>query len=358
MPLKHQASSPVPISFSQRLTRWATLGACFLLVVIAGGRYRLDALGFLLIPEVGLFCLGLFYLAALTLLVCGTAYILKSLGKIPQPDGARSSTLVLLTTWFAQGLLFLLASALAILMTLFFIFLLVLGNDWTRYEIEGKTYYQVRTPFGGDSCRQLEQTYLIFARDLGDSYVCWYNNYDGKATPTPPSSLDEIRVPEAFTPSAPSMPVPEPTDQPYTPAPLTPVEAENVTDIDESGTFGLVLANSNDIYAATYTDQGHWLMGGKISTVGAKSLELCGHQRLSETVLVYCQARAEGATLLTSADNGLTWTTHELDPAASYLLEAHYTNGTYTLEVGYPAWVPSSSTTLITSSDGLTWQTR
>ena len=50
------------------------------------------------------------------------------------------------------------------LMTLFFIFLLVLGNDWTRYEIEGKTYYQVRTPFGGDSCRQLEQAYLIFAR--------------------------------------------------------------------------------------------------------------------------------------------------------------------------------------------------
>lgn len=98
MPRKHQAPSSAPISLSQRLTRWATLGACFLLVVIAGGRYGLDALGFLLIPEVGLFCLGLFYLAALTLLVRGTAYILKGLGKIPQPDGVRNSTLVLLTT--------------------------------------------------------------------------------------------------------------------------------------------------------------------------------------------------------------------------------------------------------------------
>ncbi|WP_237199947.1 hypothetical protein [Rothia nasimurium] len=352
MPLKHQAPSPVPISFSQRLTRWATLGACFLLVVIAGGRYGLDALGFLLIPEVGLFCLGLFYLAALTLLVCGTAYILKSLGRIPQPDGARSSTLVLLTTWFAQGLLLLLVSAFALMMTFLFFIVLVFSTDWIRYEDQGKTYYQFPVGLDRDYCREAQQVNLIFARDLGGTSDCWPKSHDPGGASNPPGNLGGVQVPEVDATSA-----PEPTGHPYSPAPLTPVEAENVTDIDESGTFGLVLANSNDIYAATYTDQGHWLMGGKISTVGAKSLELCGHQRLSETVLVYCQARAEGATLLTSPDNGLTWTTHELDPAASYLLEAHYTNGIYTLEVGYPAWVPSSSTTIITSSDGLTWQT-
>ena len=89
MPRKHQAPSSAPISLSQRLTRWATLGACFLLVVIAGGRYGLDALGFLLIPEVGLFCLGLFYLAALTLLVRGTAYILKE--KSPSQTGSETA---------------------------------------------------------------------------------------------------------------------------------------------------------------------------------------------------------------------------------------------------------------------------
>lgn len=354
MPRKHQAPSPVPISFSQRLTRWATLGACFLLVVIAGGRYGLDALGFLLIPEVGLFCLGLFYLAALTLLVCGTAYILKSLGKIPQPDGARSSTLVLLTTWFVQGLLLLLASAFALMMTFLFFIVLVFSTGWIRYEDEGKTYYQFPVGLNRDYCREAQQVNLIFARDLGGTSDCWPKSHDPGGTSTPPGNLGDVQVPAEAPTSA-----PESIGQPYSPAPLTPVEAENVTDIDESGTFGLVLANSNDIYAATYSpDQGHWLMGGKISTVGAKSLELCGHQRLSETVLVYCQARAEGATLLTSADNGLTWTTHELDPAASYLLEARYDNGTYTLEVGYPAWVPSNSTTLITSLDGLTWQTR
>lgn len=98
MPLKHQAPSAAPISFSQRLTRWATLGACLLLVATIGGRLGLGALGLQLIPGLGLVCLGLSYLAALTLLVCGTAYTLKSLGKIPQPDGARSSTLALLTT--------------------------------------------------------------------------------------------------------------------------------------------------------------------------------------------------------------------------------------------------------------------
>ncbi len=354
MPLQSQSSRVKPSSFSQRLLGRVTLGSCFLLAVIAGGRYGLDALGFLLIPEAGVFCLGLFSLAALTLLVCCTVYVLKGLEKIAQPYLNGGGALAEAAHWLVQTILVLLASALALVMTLFFIFLLVLSNDWTRYEIEGKTYYQVRTPFWGDSCRQLEQAYLIFARDLGDSYVCWYSNYDKTATPTPPSSLEEIRVPGAAPMSAPETP-----GQSYSPAPLTPVEAENVTDIDESGTFGLVLANSNDIYAATYSpDQGHWLIGGKISTVGAKPLELCGHQRLSETVLVYCQARAEGATLLTSADNGFTWTTHELDPAASYLLEADYANGTYTLEVGYPAWVPSNSTTLITSSDGLTWQTR
>ncbi|MGH1978082.1 hypothetical protein [Rothia sp. L_38] len=353
MPLKHQAPSPVPISSSQRLTRWTTLGACLLLVAIIGGRLGLGALGLQLIPGLGLVCLGLSYLAALTLLVCGTAYILKSLGKIPQPDGARSSTLVLLTTWFAQGLLLLLVSALALIMTFSFFIGLVFSTGWIRYEDEGKTYYQFPVWLDRDHCREAQQVNLIFARDLEGTYDCWPNSKDSGGASTPPGNLGDVQVLEEAPTS-----VPEPTDQPYTPDPLTPVEAENVTDIDESGTFGLVLANSNDIYAATYTDQGHWLMGGKISTVGAKSLELCGHQRLSETVLVYCQARAEGATLLTSADNGLTWTTHELDPAASYLLEAHYTNGTYTLEVGYPAWVPSNSTTLITSSDGLTWQTR
>lgn len=354
MSRKHQAPSSEPISLSQRLTRWATLGACFLLVVIAGGRYGLDALGFLLIPEVGLFCLGLFYLAVLTLLVRGTAYILKGLGKIPQPDGARSSTLVLLTTWFAQGLLLLLVSAFALMMTFLFFIVLVFSTGWIRYEDEGKTYYQFPVGLDRDYCREAQQVNLIFARDLGGTSDCWPKSHDPGGTSTPPGNLGDVQVPAEAPTSA-----PESIGQLYPPAPLTPVEAENVTDIDESGTFGLVLANSNDIYAATYSpDQGHWLMGGKISTVGAKSLELCGHQRLSETVLVYCQARAEGATLLTSADNGLTWTTHELDPAASYLLEAHYTNGTYTLEVGYPAWVPSNSTTLITSPDGLTWQTR
>ncbi|WP_237222490.1 hypothetical protein [Rothia nasimurium] len=353
MPRKHQAPSSAPISLSQRLTRWATLGACLLLVTIIGGRLGLGALGLQLIPGLGLVCLGLSYLAALTLLVCGTAYILKSLGKIPQSDGARSSTLVLLTTWFAQGLLLLLVSAFALMMTFLFFIVLVFSTGWIRYEDEGKIYYQFPVGLDRDYCREAQQVNLIFARDLGGTSDCWPKSHDPGGTSTPPGNLADVQVPADAPTSA-----PEPTDQPYTPAPLTPVEAENVTDIDESGTFGLVLANSNDIYAATYTDRGHWLMGGKISTVGAKSLELCGHQRLSETVLVYCQARAEGATLLTSADNGLTWTTHELDPAASYLLEAHYTNGTYTLEVGYPAWVPSSSTTLITSPDGLTWQTR
>lgn len=353
MPLKHQAPSPVPISFSQRLTRWAALGACLLLVAIIGGRLGLGALGLQLIPGLGLVCLGLSYLAALTLLVCGTGYILKSLGRIPQPAGARGSTLALLTTWFAQGLLLLLVSALALVMTFSFFIVLVFSTGWIRYEDEGKTYYQFPVGLDRDHCREAQQVNLIFARDLEGTYDCWPNSKDSGGTSTPPGNLGNVQEPEEAPTSA-----PEPTGQPHTPAPLTPVEAENVTDIDESGTFGLVLANNNDIYAATYTDRGHWLMGGKISTVGAKSLELCGHQRLSETVLVYCQARAEGATLLTSADNGLTWTTHELDPAASYLLEAHYTNGTYTLEVGYPAWAPSSSTTLITSSDGLTWQTR
>ncbi|WP_185174156.1 hypothetical protein [Rothia nasimurium] len=98
MPRKHQAPSSASISQSQRLTRWATLGACLLLVTIIGGRLGLGALGLQIIPGLGLVCLGLSYLAALTLLVRGTAYILKGLGKIPQPDGARNSTLVLLTT--------------------------------------------------------------------------------------------------------------------------------------------------------------------------------------------------------------------------------------------------------------------
>ena len=103
MPRKHQAPSSAPISLSQRLTRWATLGACLLLVAIIGGRLGLGALGLQLIPGLGLVCLGLSYLAALTLLVRGTAYILKGLGKIPQPDGVRNSTLVLLTTGVRPG---------------------------------------------------------------------------------------------------------------------------------------------------------------------------------------------------------------------------------------------------------------
>ncbi|WP_237693052.1 hypothetical protein [Rothia nasimurium] len=260
----------------------------------------------------------------------------------------------MLTTWFAQGLLLLLVSAFALMMTFLFFIVLVFSTGWIRYEDEGKTYYQFPVGLDRDYCREAQQVNLIFARDLGGTSDCWPKSHDPGGTSTPPGNLGDVQVPAEAPTSA-----PESIGQPYTPAPLTPVEAENVTDIDESGTFGLVLANSNDIYAATFSpDQGHWLMGGKISTVGAKPLELCGHQRLSETVLVYCQARAEGATLLTSADNGLTWTTHELDPAASYLLEARYDKGTYTLEVGYPAWVPSSSTTIITSSDGLTWQTR
>ena len=354
MPRKHQAPSSAPISLSQRLTRWAALGACLLLVAIIGGRLGLGALGLQLIPGLGLVCLGLSYLAALTLLVCGTAYTLKSLGKIPQPDGARSSTLALLTTWFTQGLLLLLVSAFTLVMTFSFFIVLAFSTGWVRYEDEGKTYYQFPVGLDRDYCREAQQVNLIFARDLEGIYDCWPKSHDPGDTSTPPGNLGDVQVPEVDATST-----PEPTGQPYAPAPLTPVEAENVTDIDESGTFGLVLANSNDIYAATHSpDRGQWLMGGKISTVGAKSLELCGHQRLSETVLVYCQARAEGATLLTSADNGLTWSTHELDPAASYLLEAHYANGTYTLEVGYPAWVPSSNTTLITSSDGLIWHTR
>ncbi|WP_237208729.1 hypothetical protein [Rothia nasimurium] len=331
-----------------------TLGSCFLLAVIAGGRYGLDALGFLLIPEAGVFCLGLFSLAALTLLVCCTVYVLKGLEKIAQPYLNGGGALAEAAHWLVQTILVLLASALALVMTFSFFIVLVFSTGWIRYEDEGKTYYQFPVGLFHDYCREAQQVNLIFARDLGETYDCWPQSHDPGGTSTPPGNLGDVQVPGEAPTSAPESP-----GQPYTPAPLTPVEAENVTDIDESGTFGLVLANSNDIYAATYSpDQGHWLIGGKISTVGAKPLELCGHQRLSETVLVYCQARAEGATLLTSADNGFTWTTHELDPAASYLLEADYANGTYTLEVGYPAWVPSNSTTLITSSDGLTWQTR
>ena len=305
MPRKYQAPGSEPISFSQRLTRWATLGACLLLVAIIGGRLGLGALGLQLIPGLGLICLGLSYLASLTLLVCGTAYILKSLGKIPQPDGVRNSTLILLTTWFAQGLLLVLASAFALMMTFIFFIVLVFSTDWIRYEDQGTTYYQFPVGLDHDYCREAQQVNLIFARDLGGTSDCWPKSHDHGGASTPPGNLGDVQVPAEAPTSA-----PESTGHPYSPAPLTPVEAENVTDIDESGTFGLVLANSNDIYAATYSpDRGHWLMGGKISTVGAKSLELCGLQRLSETVLVYCQARAEGATLLTSADNGLTWQT-------------------------------------------------
>ncbi|WP_237207754.1 hypothetical protein [Rothia nasimurium] len=211
----------------------------------------------------------------------------------------------MLTTWFAQGLLLLLVSAFALMMTFLFFIVLVFSTGWIRYEDEGKTYYQFPVGLDRDYCREAQQVNLIFVRDLGGTSDCWPKSHDPGGTSTPPGNLGDVQVPAEAPTSA-----PEPTGHPYSPAPLTPVEAENVTDIDESGTFGLVLANSNDIYAATYSpDRGHWLMGGKISTVGAKSLELCGHQRLSETVLVYCQARAEGATLLTSANNGLTWQT-------------------------------------------------
>ena len=138
VPLQSQSSRVKPSSFSQRLLGRVTLGSCFLLAVIAGGRLGLGALGLQLIPGLGLVCLGLSYLAALTLLVCCTVYVLKGLEKIAQPYLNGGGALAEAAHWLVQTILVLLASALALVMTFSFFIVLVFSTGWIRYEDEGK----------------------------------------------------------------------------------------------------------------------------------------------------------------------------------------------------------------------------